>query len=129
MTVPVNNEYFLVYEHQLKLLPRFSPRCGSRIITENTEEVQNEGSQLSLQLHCVNGCNYKWQSQPTLDGIRSAGILLHTAGIFFSGLYFSKFETFSNATNLKSIIKDTYYIREKHVFPVVWLISCVKTNG
>ncbi|KAJ7375187.1 hypothetical protein OS493_001930 [Desmophyllum pertusum] len=45
---------FLVYEEQLKELLRFCPRCGSLIIQESTVEVQNEGSQLSLKLTCIN---------------------------------------------------------------------------
>ncbi|KAL9958118.1 hypothetical protein ACROYT_G035089 [Oculina patagonica] len=53
---------FIVYEDNLKELYRFCPNCGSPTITRN--EVQNEGSQLSVHLTCLNGCSYKWQSQP-----------------------------------------------------------------
>ena len=82
---------FLVYDQQLKELLRFCPKCGSLIISENTIEVQNEGSQLSLKLTCFNNCEYQWQSQPPLSSVKGAGNLLITAGIFFCGIPFSKF--------------------------------------
>lgn len=111
---------FLVYEEQLKELLRFCPKCGSLIISENTIEVQNEGSQLSLKLTCINDCEYQWQSQPSLTNIKGAGNLLITAGIFFCGIPFSKFEALSKLINLKCIGKGTYFnIREHYVFPVV----------
>jgi len=111
---------FLVYESKLKELLRFCPTCGSIIIQDLIKEMQNEGSQLSLNLSCINGCSFKWQSQPILDGTRGAGNLLLTTGIFFSGIPFAKFENFSYVMNFKSINKDTYYgLRENFVFPVV----------
>ena len=46
--------------------------------------------------------------------------LLITAGIFFCGIPFSKFEALPKLINLKSIAKGTYFnIREHYVFPVV----------
>ena len=111
---------FLVYEEKLRELLRFCPSCGSFIVPESKVEIQNEGSQLSLYLNCLNNCEYKWQSQPPLSDIKGAGNLLFTTGIFFSGITFAKFESFSNLINLKFIGKGTYYnLRERYVFPVV----------
>lgn len=111
---------FLVYEEQLKELLRFCPKCGSLVIEEETNEVKNEGSQLSLELTCMNGCNYRWQSQPSLTGTKGAGNLLIAAAIFFSGIHFAKFEQFSANANLKTISEDTYTnLRKNYVFPVV----------
>ena len=46
--------------------------------------------------------------------------MLFTTGIFFSGIPFAKFESFSNLINLKFIGRGTYYnLRERYVFPVV----------
>ena len=111
---------FMVYEEQLKELLRFCPKCGSLIISESTVEVQNEGSQLSLKLTCINNCEYLWQSQPPLPNVKGAGNLLITAEIFFCGIPFSKFAALSKLINLKFIGNGTYFnIRERYVFPVV----------
>ena len=66
---------FLVYEEKLKELLRFCPICGSLIISENTVETSNEGTQLSLTLNCMGSCTYKWQSQPPLQDSKGAGNL------------------------------------------------------
>ena len=50
---------FLVYEERLKELLRYCPKCGSLLFSENTIEVHNEGSQLSLKLTCINSCEYQ----------------------------------------------------------------------
>ena len=112
---------FLIYEQKLKELLRFCPRCGTlNIIAESIEEVQNDGTQLTLKLNCMNNCSYKWQSQPALCDIKGAGNLLVSAGVFFCGIPFSKFQSFSRLINLKCIGLGTYYnLREKYVFPVV----------
>jgi len=47
---------FLVYEEKLKELLHFCPICGSLIISENTVETSNEGTQLSLTLNCMGSC-------------------------------------------------------------------------
>ena len=111
---------FLIYEQKLQELLRFCPKCGMLIEQESIQEVNNEGSQLSLRLNCLNNCNYKWQSQPPLQDIKGAGNLLLSAGIFFCGIPFSKFESLSKLINFKCIGKGTYYnLRERYVFPVV----------
>lgn len=48
------------------------------------KELQNEGSQLTLELSCVNGCSSIWQSQPTLSGTKGAGNILLAASVFFN---------------------------------------------
>ncbi|KAL9975035.1 hypothetical protein ACROYT_G012151 [Oculina patagonica] len=63
---------FIVYEDNLKELYRFCPNCGSPTITRN--EVQNEGSQLSVHLTCLNGCSYKWQSQPPCMALKVVSV-------------------------------------------------------
>ena len=110
----------IVYEEKLRELMQFCPRCGALVESENTTEVKNEGSQLSLHLKCMNNCEYKWQSQPPLADIKGAGNLLFTAGIYFSGIPFAKFESFSKLINLKFFGKGTYFtLRQQYVFPVI----------
>ena len=43
------SEFFLVYKEQLNELLQFCLKCGSLIISENTIEVQNEGSHRSRE--------------------------------------------------------------------------------
>ncbi|KAK0138496.1 hypothetical protein N1851_024974 [Merluccius polli] len=87
---------------------------------DDVKELQNEGSQLTLELTCANGCSYRWQSQPTLSGTKGEGNLLLAASVFFSGIHFAKFKRFCNNMNLQTICEDTYTrLRKTFVFPVV----------
>ena len=110
----------LVYEDNLRELLKFCPKCGSPVNTEETEERENGGSQYSVKINCLNGCNFTWQTQPSLPGVKGEGNLALSAGLFFSGIQFAKFQQFASAINLKSIGEDCYYtLREKYVFPVI----------
>ncbi|ROL40623.1 hypothetical protein DPX16_4281 [Anabarilius grahami] len=46
-------------------------KCGALITMEDMKELENEGSQLTLDLTCVNGCSYRRQSQPTVSDVES----------------------------------------------------------
>ena len=110
----------LVYEDNLKQLMKFCPKCGSPINTDDTSEVQNEGSQYSVKLSCLNGCDFVWHSQPSLPEVKGEGNPMLTTGICFSGIPFAKFDRLAGVISLKSIKEDTFYaLREKHVFPVI----------
>jgi len=92
------------------------------VISEEIEELENEGSQYSVSINCLNGCNFIWQTQPSIPGVEGEGNLTLTAGLFFSGMQFSKFHQFASVINLKSTGKDCYYaFREKYVIPVILL--------
>lgn len=114
------NRVFLVFEEQLKQLLRKCCICGSIVDLDDLKELQNDGSQLTLQLLCTKGCSYRWQSQPQGKCTKGIGNLLLTASVFFSGIHFSKFERFCQNMNLKTISADTYAtLRKRCVFPVI----------
>lgn len=66
-------------------------KCGSLIAREDMRELENIGSQLSLELTCANGCSYRWQSQPTHSSSKGVGNLLLAVSVFFRGIHFAKF--------------------------------------
>ncbi|KAK9977003.1 hypothetical protein ABG768_018824, partial [Culter alburnus] len=111
---------FVVFEQQLKTLLQHCMKCGALITKEEMKELENKGSQLTLDLTCVNGCSHRRQSQPTVSGTKGAGNLLLTASVFFSGIYLAKFEQFCKTMNLKTISEPTYTaLRNKYVYPVI----------
>ena len=112
----------LVYEENLHELMKFCPRCGtcSPVNSDEIQERENEGSQFSVKLSCLSGCNFIWQSQTSIPGVKGEGNLALSAGLFFSGIQFAKFQQFSSAIKLKSIGENCYYtLRDEYVFPVI----------
>ena len=59
-------------------------------INKETEERENEGSQYSVSINCLNCCNFTWQTQPSIPGVKGERNLALTTGLFFSGIHFSK---------------------------------------
>ena len=71
---PQTDRVLLVFESKLKELLKFCPKCGTVIDSTLTTENKYEGSQLTLHLHCLHGCDLVWCSQPTSKGTK--GILV-----------------------------------------------------
>ncbi|XP_077094810.1 uncharacterized protein LOC143746700 [Siphateles boraxobius] len=116
----ISTRVFLVFEEQLQQLLRHCSKCGSLIVQEEMRELHNDGSQLTLELACINGCSYRWQSQPPGKHCKGIGNLLLSASVFFSGIHFAKFERFCHNMNLKTISAETYAtLRKRYVFPVI----------
>lgn len=68
----------------------------------------------------VNGCNSRWQSEPTLSETEGANNHPLAVSVFFSRIHFAKFERFCSNMNLKTISEDTYSkLRKRFVFPVI----------
>lgn len=73
-TAPSLNEYeecfntsdsqrlFLVYEGNLRELPKM----WFPVINEEIVKRENEWSQYSASINCLNVCNFTWQTQPSL---------------------------------------------------------------
>lgn len=106
-----------MYEENLHELMKVCPKCGCPVSTEEIVERGNEGSQYSMELNCLNGCNFIRHSQPLVPGVKGEGNLALSSGIFFSGIQFSKFQQFSSEINLKSIGEDCIYSTRKICLP------------
>lgn len=65
----------LVYEDNLRELFKFCSKCGSPVNTEEIEETENEGTQYSVKINCLNGCTFIGQSQPCFPGVKFEGNL------------------------------------------------------
>ena len=99
-------------------LLKFCPQCGSPVYER--KEQKNTGSQLTLQLQCLQGCDVTWNSQPKVGPMHGVGNLFLTTAITFTGIPFNKFERFADLLNLKFFSDSTFYeIRKNYVTPVV----------
>ena len=87
----------LLYEDNLRELFQLCPKCGSPVNTEEIEERENEGTQYSVKINCLNGCTFTWQSQPFIPGVKGEGNLALSACLFFIGIQFTKFHQFASA--------------------------------
>ena len=109
---------FLVYESKLKELLKFCPKCRSPI--SESQEYKNTGSQLSIELSCLQGCSFVWNSQPKVGTLHGLGNLFLTSCITFTGIPFNKFERFAWLLNLKFFSDSTFYqLQKDFVTPVV----------
>lgn len=113
-----NDRVLLVYESKLKQLLRLCQICGGCVI-----DIQNkigDGTQYRVELHCINGCVYRWSSQPLLGAAAGAGNLMVTAAADMVGIPFPKLKRFAFVMNLKMIEKTTFYrLRGQYVFPEI----------
>ena len=109
---------FFVYESKLKELLKFCPKCRSPI--SESQEYKNTGSQLSIEISCLQGCSFVWNSQPKVGTLHGLGNLFLTSCITFTGIPFNKFERFAWLLNLKFFSDSTFYqLRKDFVTPVV----------
>ena len=85
----------LVFKSCLASLLKHCSCCGS-VVTKSEESTR--GSMLSIKLFCINGHESVWSSQPLFNNI-SAGNLLTSASILFSGNTFSKISQLASLLN------------------------------
>ena len=81
-------ETLLVYEEELQYLFRRCQKCGQLNDASRTHVNKRDGSQFTVHLHCWDGCDTKWQSQPSSKYMRGLGNLDLTTAIFFAGICF-----------------------------------------
>ena len=93
---PDEQQKFIVFEDNLTKLFHFCPECQEPI--EDLEKAIS-GTLLTIKYTCLQGHINLWQSQPTINGM-SAGNLLLSAAILFSGLTYAKIAHLSEIFNL-----------------------------
>ena len=68
---PMLQQVFLVFQSNLEKLMTHCPGCHMPILEITDKTVI--GTQVVYTFSCLNGCNYKWYSQPTMKAVK--GIL------------------------------------------------------
>ena len=113
---PDEQQKFIVFEDNLTELFRFCPECQEPI--EDLEKAIS-GTLLTIKYTCLQGHINLWQSQPTINGM-SAGNLLLSAAILFSGLTYAKIAHLFEIFNLAILKERTFHaVQSKYLFPVV----------
>ena len=115
---PVSQRKYIVFENQLEKLLSHCPDCGAPV--EEAEQTIT-GSLLSVNLHCLNGHNVVWDSQPTYGrGMVKTGYgnLLIAAAILFSGGLYSSFSLWASLLNL-GVLRQVILLQNsaKHSLP------------
>ena len=120
-TLPVNEspclDYkFIVFWSKLVLLFRFCFKCGAHACITSTTIL---GSSLIVNLLCGNGHQPRWESQPFVNGA-SAGNLLLSACILFTGGTFKRTEEIFKLLNLQCLGKTRYNQIQKEILcPII----------
>lgn len=137
----------LVQFSQLKLLMRFCYKCGKPVDTDETKVYERTGSQLTVTMCCLGGCDFTWSSQSKCEALKGSCNLDPTCAITFAGtkyfyyvavilsyitilffisfdrflgIPFAKFERMASILKLKSIDESTMYrLRKDYVAPVI----------
>jgi hypothetical protein len=113
---PDVQQKYIVFEDNLMKLFQFCPECQQPF--EDVEKAFS-GTLLTIKYTCLQGRANLWQSQPTLNGM-SAGNLLLSAAILFSGSTYAKVAHLFEIFNLPILKERTFYaVQSKYLFPVV----------
>ncbi len=88
------------------------------------KEMENEGSQLNLELTCANGCSYRWQSQPTVSSTKGAAKRKECVGLgewipsIVNHLWWSAQTCEGNAEVLKEKwVSVIHHVTNRHDWP------------
>ena len=65
---PTNQKVYMVYESCLEKLMKHCLQCGSPVV--EIEKKAYFGTQVAYYYNCLNGCETKWYTQPTLDAVK-----------------------------------------------------------
>ena len=107
---------FIVFWSKLVLLFRFCFKCGAHACITSTTIL---GSSLIVNLLCGNGHQPRWESQPFVNGA-SAGNLLLSACILFTGGTFKRTEEIFKLLNLQCLGKTRYNQIQKEILcPII----------
>ena len=107
---------FLVFESSLDELFRHCPECGKPVIATSKHD---QGTCVIVTAICLEGHSHKWHSQP-MTGNMSAGNLLVSASVLFSGSTMHRFAAMADILKLQSLSESEFYrIQDACLFPII----------
>ena len=116
---PAEDIKFVVFLDSLIPLLKTCLKCGKPAIIEKLTTI---GSALVVIMHCSEGHDSVWQSQPKI-GDQYAGNLLMSAATLFSGSTFTNLMEFAAISKLQMFGKTLFYeMQRKYLHPAINLV-------
>ena len=113
---PIMGEKLIIFWSCLLPLFRFCLRCFE---SASIKKLFTRGSSVMVTMMCTKGHVCTWKSQPEINGT-SAGNVLLSASILYSGSTFSKVSEMMKIMNVKFFSEKTFHnIQSSVLFPAV----------
>jgi hypothetical protein len=114
----------LAYTDNIHQLFKFCPSCGSPVLP-NSYSQRFEGTMMCVKVSCLNGCDFSWNSQPTLSTKKAnrsgLGDVELATSIVLCGGTFALFHSLSKCMKLGMFSHTKYSeIQSTLVAPVIF---------
>jgi len=112
------NAAFIVYWSSLLILLK-NCLCSPCTVPAFITSIATKGSQLIVNLKCLDNHSFVWRSQPNIQHY-SEGNLVGAAAVLFSANTFQRIANFFDMANVQWISKTTFYkIQKKYLTGIV----------
>lgn len=113
---PAKENKFMVFQSCLEDLMKYCNQCGSPVVHTSSYTT---GSMVTYELHCHQGHEVRWHSQPRI-GRQPLGNIILAAATLFSGLTFSRLANWARNVSLYFISETSFLtIQNFSLWPVV----------